>query len=51
MLKDKVITLLQGDKNNFFSEELSLHLHVFGLWVIKFMKSKIAFAFGSSDSA
>lgn len=47
LLKDKVITLLQGDKNNLSSVELSLDLHVFGLCVIKFMESEIAFAFGS----
>lgn len=48
LLKDKVIALLWGDKNNFPSIEFSLDLHVFGLWPIKFMASLIVFAFEST---
>lgn len=51
LLKDKVITLLQGDKNNFCSVQHSLDLHVFGLWVIKFMERGINFWFWKHDSA
>lgn len=47
LLKDKVIALLWGDKNNFPDKEFSLDLHVFDLWHIKFMESLIVFAFES----
>lgn len=42
LLKDKVIAL-QQDKNNVSGVELSLDLHVFGFWPIKFTESVIAF--------